>query len=39
MQALIKNQTWEVVNLKKGIKPVGCRWVFIVKNYSCISQD
>ena len=31
MQALIKNQTWEVVNLEKGIKPVGCRWVFYSK--------
>ena len=34
MQALSKNQTLEVVNLKKGIKPVGCRWVFMVKYYS-----
>ena len=31
MQALVKNQTWEVVKLKKGIKPVGVRWVFNVK--------
>ena len=33
MQALIKHQTWEVVNLRKGIKLVGCRWVFNVKGY------
>ena len=31
MQALIKNQTWEVVNIRKGIKLVRCRWVFNVK--------
>ena len=31
MQVFIKNQTWEVVQLEKGIKPVGCRWVFNVK--------
>ena len=31
MQALMKNQTWELVNLEKGIKPVGCRWVFNIK--------
>ena len=31
MQALIKNQTWEVVDIRKRIKPVGCRWVFNIK--------
>ena len=31
VQALIKHQTWEVVNMRKGIKSVGCRWVFNVK--------
>ena len=31
MQALIKNQTWEVVDMRKRIKLVGCRWVFNVK--------
>ena len=29
MQALNKNQTWEVVNLE--IKLVGCRWIFNIK--------
>ena len=32
MQALIKNLTWEVVNMRRGIKPIGCRWVFNIKN-------
>jgi hypothetical protein len=31
MEALAKNKTWELVQLPKGIKPVGCRWVFTVK--------
>ena len=31
MQALIKNLTWEVVNMSRGIKPIGCRWVFNIK--------
>ena len=31
MQALIKNLTLEVVNLKRGIKLVRCTWVFDVK--------
>ena len=31
MQALIKNQTWEVVESRKGIILARSRWVFIVK--------
>lgn len=31
MEALQKNKTWEMVELPKGKKPVGCRWVFTVK--------
>ncbi|CAL2259326.1 unnamed protein product [Prunus armeniaca] len=31
MEALQKNNTWDIVDLPKGMKPVGCRWVFIVK--------
>ena len=29
--ALKKNRTWNVVNLPKGKKVVGCKWVFTVK--------
>lgn len=31
MEALVKNNTWELVELQKGVKSVGCRWVFTVK--------
>jgi hypothetical protein len=31
MKALQKNATWELVPLPKGMKIVGCRWVFTVK--------
>ncbi|CAN6709377.1 unnamed protein product [Malus baccata var. baccata] len=31
MMALHKNDTWEVTELPKGKKPVGCRWVFTIK--------
>ncbi|CAL2259009.1 unnamed protein product [Prunus armeniaca] len=31
MRALQQNNTWEVVELPKGKKLVGCRWVFTVK--------
>ncbi|CAL2257550.1 unnamed protein product [Prunus armeniaca] len=31
MEVLQKNNTWDIVDLPKGTKPVGCRWVFTVK--------
>ena len=31
MLALIQNQTWELVDLPGGKKPVGCRWVYTIK--------
>jgi len=30
-QSLIDNGTWELVELPKGRKPVGCKWVFRTK--------
>ncbi|RVW99727.1 Retrovirus-related Pol polyprotein from transposon RE1 [Vitis vinifera] len=26
-----KNETWEVMNLPRGKKPVGCKWIFTMK--------
>ncbi|MCO5575141.1 hypothetical protein L7F22_028938 [Adiantum nelumboides] len=34
MDALYGNETWELVPLPKGKKPIGCRWVYKVKNNS-----
>ncbi|CAL2226844.1 unnamed protein product [Prunus armeniaca] len=31
MKALQKNNTWDIVDLPKGTKPIGCRWMFTVK--------
>ena len=31
MNALKKNQTWDLVSLPKDKHPVGCRWVFTIK--------
>lgn len=31
MEALIKNDTWELVKKSEGLKPVGCKWVFSLK--------
>lgn len=32
MKSLQKNETWELVDHPSGKKPVGCRWVYTVKN-------
>ena len=31
MQALNKNHTWDLVAKPKGVKLVGCQWIFNVK--------
>ena len=31
IEALQKNKTWELVSLPIGKKPVGCKWVYIIK--------
>jgi hypothetical protein len=33
-QSLIQNDTWELVDLPEGRKPVGCKWVFKIKRQS-----
>ena len=31
LNALNKNKTWKIVDLPKGKKTVGCKWIFTVK--------
>lgn len=31
MNSLLSNQTWTVVDLSHGYKPIGCKWVFTRK--------
>ncbi|KAL0361772.1 UNVERIFIED_CONTAM: Retrovirus-related Pol polyprotein from transposon RE2 [Sesamum radiatum] len=31
LNALDKNETWDLVDLPKGKRPIGCKWVFRVK--------
>src|ERR1700740_158467 len=32
--ALLENNTWEVVKLPPGKRPIGCRWVWLIKRKS-----
>ena len=34
MQSLVENQTWELVDLPDGRKPIGVKWVFKIKENS-----
>ena len=31
MHTLMENKTWDLVDVPKGVKPIGCRWVYKVK--------
>ena len=31
MHALTENETWDLVDVPKGVKPIGCQWVYKVK--------
>ena len=39
MRALEKNQTWDIVELPKGKKTVGCKWIFNVKYKANVSLE
>jgi hypothetical protein len=30
-ESLMKNQTWDLIVLPPGKKPIGCKWVYMVK--------
>ena len=32
MRTLVENETWDPVDAQKGVKPIGCRWVYKVKH-------
>jgi len=32
MESIRKNQTWELVQLPKGKKPITSKWVYKIKN-------
>jgi hypothetical protein len=31
MRALAENETWNLVDTRKGVKPIGCKWVYKIK--------
>ena len=39
MDALQKNQTWDLVLLPRGKKRVGCRWVYTIKYKADVSIE
>ena len=39
MKALLHNDTWDIVDLPKGKKPISCRWVYTLKCKSKGSLD
>nr|KAJ0196275.1 hypothetical protein LSAT_V11C700361250 [Lactuca sativa] len=34
MEALHRNNTWEITDLRKNRKPIGCKWVYKIKHKS-----
>ena len=39
MRALLQNDTWDIVDLPKGKRPVSCRWIYTLKCKSDGSLD
>ncbi|RVW56555.1 Retrovirus-related Pol polyprotein from transposon RE1 [Vitis vinifera] len=39
VRALEKNGTWEITDLPRGKKPVGCKWIFTVKYKADGNED
>jgi hypothetical protein len=34
ISALKKNETWDLLSLPAGVKPISCKWVYLVKRRS-----
>jgi len=34
LDSMKKNNTWTLVDLLKGVKPIGCKWIFKKKYHS-----
>lgn len=39
IQALKKNETWEIIDLPPNKNPIGCKWVFTLKYKQDASVD
>lgn len=39
LQALQENHTWDIIPYPTGIKPIGCKWVYSIKQRSDGSLD
>jgi hypothetical protein len=39
IQALVRNKTWQIVDLPAGKGPIGCKWVFKIKQKQDCSVD
>ena len=38
MESLLKNQTWYLVELPKGRRVLGCKWIFKIKSRSSTEE-
>ena len=34
MKSMNDNEVWDLVELSKGVKPIGCKWIFKIKKNS-----
>ena len=39
LESILKNQTWELVDLPSGAKPIGYKWIFKRKYLSDVSIE
>jgi hypothetical protein len=34
IDSILQNQTWEIVDLPRSAKPIGCKWIFKKKIFA-----